>query len=91
MTGRKALLLGAALVVTGSELVLWRALHDATESLQRMARIYADHRCSQLHTRRPDFAAFEMYEYTPWEPLVQPPPMADPAIARSPITLGRPK
>lgn len=90
MTGRNAFLLGAALVVASSELVLWRALHDATEGLQHMARTYADHRCSAgSYLLRPPEVERELYEYVPGRRLVQPAPMADPALAHSAHSLGR--
>jgi hypothetical protein len=73
MRMRTATFLAAALVVTGSEWVLWQALRDATNGLHHMARVY------------------DRYEYVPGRPLVQPPPMGDPAQARNPITLGEPQ
>lgn len=92
MTGRNAFLLAAALTAATVDVVLWRALHDATEGLQHMARIQADHRCpaASYLLRAPEVER-DLYEYVPGKPLVQPPPMADPAQVRSPITLGGPK
>jgi hypothetical protein len=94
---RTATFVAAALIVTGSEWVLWQALRDATNGLHHMARVYADHRCAdvtvtaELHRvpSSPSFELTEHYEYVAGAPLVQPPPMADPVIAKSPITLGR--
>jgi hypothetical protein len=40
MRMRTATFLAAALVVTGSEWMLWQALRDATHGLQHMARVY---------------------------------------------------
>jgi hypothetical protein len=89
-----------ALIVaeTGTLLVLWQAFRDATHAVQHMARVYADHRCADVTVtaevhRVPSLPSFELterYEYVPNKPLVQPPPMQDPAIARNPYTLGRP-
>jgi hypothetical protein len=92
---RTATFVAAALVVTGSEWVLWQALRDATNGLHHMARVYAEHRCAdvtvtaELH-RVPSLPSLDRYEYVAGEPLVQPPPMADEALARNPHTLGRP-
>jgi hypothetical protein len=62
-----------------------------------MARVYADHRCAdvtvtaEMHRVRPSpLRLTDSYEYVPGKPLVQPPPMGDPAQARNPITLGEP-
>jgi hypothetical protein len=94
VTSRTSALLVADVVLGATVLVLWRALHDAAEGLQHMSNVYADHRCAdvkvtaELH-RVPLSPSFERYTYVAGEPLVQPPPMADPVIAKSPITLGR--
>jgi hypothetical protein len=92
---RTTCFLAAALVVTGSEWVLWQALRDATNGLHHMARVYADHRCADLTVTAeiqhvPPLPSYDRYEYVPGRPLVQPPPMGDPAQARNPITLGEP-
>jgi hypothetical protein len=88
-----------ALIVaeTGTLLVLWQAFRDATHAVQHMANVYADHHCAadvtvtaEVHRVSSSLPSLDRYEYVAGEPLVQPPPMQDPAIARNPYTLGRP-
>jgi hypothetical protein len=94
---RTSYLVAFTLAETGALLVMWQAFRDAAEGLQQMANTYANHRCApevtvtaELH-RVPLSPSFDYYPYVAGEPLVQPPPMADEALARSPHTLGRPQ
>jgi hypothetical protein len=89
VTSRTAFLLGAFVVATVGDLVLYRHVRVSAEINQDLSTRLATHRCPA--PVRPDFATTELYEYVPGAPLVQPPPMRDPAIAKSPITLGRPQ
>jgi hypothetical protein len=71
------------LAETGALFVIWQALRDATHGMQHMSNVIADHRCAEV-----SLADNDHYPYVPGAPLVQPAPMADPAIARNPHTLG---
>jgi hypothetical protein len=70
---RTATFVAAALVVTGSEWVLWQALRDATNGLHHMARVYAEHRCAdvtvtaELHRVRRCRLWTDRYEYVACE------------------------
>lgn len=91
MSPRTPHLVADALLV-GAVIVLWRAVHDAAEGLQHMARTYADHRCSDVVTVTAELRPPSMrqqrvdWHYVAGERLVQPAPMTDPALARSPYT-----
>jgi hypothetical protein len=82
---RTSCVLALTLAETGALLVIWQAFRDATHGMQHMSNVIADHRC------RPPSSPIdnEHYPYVAGAPLVQPAPMADPAIARNPHTLGR--
>lgn len=85
MTSRTAFLLGALIAETGVVLALGRAFRTSSAMTQELANRLVNHRCPSQYPP-------QMFEAKPpaslFTALVDP-PMTDPALARSPITLGR--